>query len=473
MFQEALWELIKLLVVREKEQHGSTMIQGRDGGSDCIKSQLGVAKLIRQPNVDEVVQEFTKQYQFVKRKRPPPGPAAGQQAQGPVPTTAPPPVPTSDSNAGPPPTSAPPPVPDSDNFEVQSKENENPINQNIHTEKDPIKEVTIEAEKAAKLAIEIEEKENTEIQSLNKIKEENEKVVEETKHANETRRKVTQEAKGEDTSLTETQTKQEEKVSMKDVDDEKEIMVKETACNKDNISELPIEKAKDINEVTNNAESSENNNYNNNGEEKVENQKEENSNELEISERPIIVKRKKHLLKLDNSVSKPEIILDVKPEVDLSQTEMDEKRQVIAENGKDLTTEKDQLNEKQSSTFLEEQQIGCQADNNRNINDSSKEQTNLETKVVQEIPFLFDDDDLMDKMLANVLPEKPISVPARGVRRSNIETESKIIRPDVRGSNIESEWISIRPGFVDVGVQTDISGLGTETAPCSCACHKK
>jgi hypothetical protein len=32
------------------------MVQGRDGGSDCIKTQLAVSKLIRPPNVDEVVQ---------------------------------------------------------------------------------------------------------------------------------------------------------------------------------------------------------------------------------------------------------------------------------------------------------------------------------------------------------------------------------------------------------------------------------
>jgi hypothetical protein len=44
------------MLVREKEQHGPSMVQGRDGGSDCIKSQLSVAKLIRPPNVDEVVQ---------------------------------------------------------------------------------------------------------------------------------------------------------------------------------------------------------------------------------------------------------------------------------------------------------------------------------------------------------------------------------------------------------------------------------
>ena len=74
-----MWELIKLLLVREKEQHGTSMVQGRDGGSDCLKSQLAVAKLIRPPNVEEVTQEFTKQYQFIKRKRPPVTQAPAQQ----------------------------------------------------------------------------------------------------------------------------------------------------------------------------------------------------------------------------------------------------------------------------------------------------------------------------------------------------------------------------------------------------------
>ena len=66
MIQELLWELIKLMLIREKEQHGTSMIQGRDGGSDCIKSQLSVSKLIRQPNVDEILLEFTKQYQVIR-----------------------------------------------------------------------------------------------------------------------------------------------------------------------------------------------------------------------------------------------------------------------------------------------------------------------------------------------------------------------------------------------------------------------
>ena len=35
------------------------------------------------------------------------------------------------------------------------------------------------------------------------------------------------------------------------------------------------------------------------------------------------------------------------------------------------------------------------------------------------------------------------------------------------------EQITVRPGFVNVAVQTDIFGLGTEKSPCSCLCHHK
>ncbi len=68
--QEEIWEVVKLVLLREKELHGTSMTQGRDGGSDCIKNQLAAAKLIRPNNVDEVVQEFVKLYQFIKRKKP-------------------------------------------------------------------------------------------------------------------------------------------------------------------------------------------------------------------------------------------------------------------------------------------------------------------------------------------------------------------------------------------------------------------
>ena len=62
---DLLWDLVKLILAREKEQHGSTATQGRDGGSNCLRKQMGPFKLIRMQNVDEIVTEFAKQYQFI------------------------------------------------------------------------------------------------------------------------------------------------------------------------------------------------------------------------------------------------------------------------------------------------------------------------------------------------------------------------------------------------------------------------
>ena len=67
---DLLWDLVTMILAREKEQHGSTMVQGKDGGSNCLKKQMGPFKLIRMQNVDEIVNEYTKQYQFLKKKRP-------------------------------------------------------------------------------------------------------------------------------------------------------------------------------------------------------------------------------------------------------------------------------------------------------------------------------------------------------------------------------------------------------------------
>jgi hypothetical protein len=67
---DLLWDLVTMILAREKEQHGSTVVQGKDGGSNCLKKQMGPFKLIRMQNVDEIVNEYTKQYQFIKKKRP-------------------------------------------------------------------------------------------------------------------------------------------------------------------------------------------------------------------------------------------------------------------------------------------------------------------------------------------------------------------------------------------------------------------
>ena len=36
---ESLWGLVLMLLAREKQMHGDSMVQGRDGGSDCLKKQ--------------------------------------------------------------------------------------------------------------------------------------------------------------------------------------------------------------------------------------------------------------------------------------------------------------------------------------------------------------------------------------------------------------------------------------------------
>ncbi len=42
-----LWDLVKLILEREREIFGPTMVQGRDGGSDAIRKQLASCKAIK------------------------------------------------------------------------------------------------------------------------------------------------------------------------------------------------------------------------------------------------------------------------------------------------------------------------------------------------------------------------------------------------------------------------------------------
>lgn len=65
---DLLWDLVKMILLREKEFHGPTMVQGRDGGNACIKKQLAAHKLIRSPTPDAVKSEFTKLYNVKIKK---------------------------------------------------------------------------------------------------------------------------------------------------------------------------------------------------------------------------------------------------------------------------------------------------------------------------------------------------------------------------------------------------------------------
>ena len=67
--QEQIWDLVKVMLIREKEQHGHAMAQGVVG-TDCIKDQLTQVKLIRPQTILETVQEFSNLYKIVKKKKP-------------------------------------------------------------------------------------------------------------------------------------------------------------------------------------------------------------------------------------------------------------------------------------------------------------------------------------------------------------------------------------------------------------------
>ena len=73
--QAQILDLMKLMLNREKEQHGHAKAQGLIG-SDCIKEQLSVNKLIRAQTIEEINQEFVNLYKFAKapKKKPVPVP---------------------------------------------------------------------------------------------------------------------------------------------------------------------------------------------------------------------------------------------------------------------------------------------------------------------------------------------------------------------------------------------------------------
>lgn len=65
---ELLWHIVKAVLECEKESHGPTMINGRDGGKACLKKQMASSNLIRAPTWDAVTAEFAKLYATSLRK---------------------------------------------------------------------------------------------------------------------------------------------------------------------------------------------------------------------------------------------------------------------------------------------------------------------------------------------------------------------------------------------------------------------
>ncbi|XP_059099295.1 uncharacterized protein LOC131893315 [Tigriopus californicus] len=64
-----LWEIVKLILEREKEIHGPTMMQGRDGGSETLKKQMNVNKTIQISIQQDVCREYARLFTTIKPKK--------------------------------------------------------------------------------------------------------------------------------------------------------------------------------------------------------------------------------------------------------------------------------------------------------------------------------------------------------------------------------------------------------------------
>ena len=65
---DSLWEIVKLILEREKEIYGPTLIQGRDGGTEALKKQMSTNKTIQLSTQQDVAREFAKLYSANKKK---------------------------------------------------------------------------------------------------------------------------------------------------------------------------------------------------------------------------------------------------------------------------------------------------------------------------------------------------------------------------------------------------------------------
>jgi len=76
-----LWEIVKLLLGKERDLHGSSPASGKDSGCECLKKQLEWNRTIRTPLPEEVIEEFSKLYRVIikSKKKPELPPKATKQ----------------------------------------------------------------------------------------------------------------------------------------------------------------------------------------------------------------------------------------------------------------------------------------------------------------------------------------------------------------------------------------------------------
>ena len=69
---EHLWSLVKLLLEKERDMHGSSPSSGKDAGIECINKQLEWHRQIKSPLPEDVINEFSKLYMVkIKAKKKP------------------------------------------------------------------------------------------------------------------------------------------------------------------------------------------------------------------------------------------------------------------------------------------------------------------------------------------------------------------------------------------------------------------
>merc|ERR1719270_754296 len=69
---ECLWNIVKLLLEKERDIHGSSPTSGKEAGIESLKKQMDSHKQIKSPLPEEVIDEFSKLYMVkIKTKKKP------------------------------------------------------------------------------------------------------------------------------------------------------------------------------------------------------------------------------------------------------------------------------------------------------------------------------------------------------------------------------------------------------------------
>ena len=73
---ELLWTIVKLLLEKERDVHGTSVTTGKEAGIDSLKKQMEWHRQLKPPLTDDVINEFSKLYMvnFKAKKKPEPVP---------------------------------------------------------------------------------------------------------------------------------------------------------------------------------------------------------------------------------------------------------------------------------------------------------------------------------------------------------------------------------------------------------------